>query len=240
MRVSFVLFDGFTALDAIGAYEVLSRIPGLEVEFAAIDRGIVAADTRRLGLLAYRTLNEIRSTDVLIVPGGPGVRALESDADFLAELRRLDASSQWTVGICNGVTLLAAAGLLEGKKATTNWFDREYIERYGVEFVPERYYREDKYVTGAGVSASIDTAFFLARMIAGDSVARAIQLGIEYYPTPPSADSSPWDAPAKIQQVVQHYEEGAGSTLLKMPPVFGALGMQAIDSGEQGVMRRSA
>src|SRR5690606_24598570 len=78
MRVSFVLFDGFTALDAIGAYEVLSRIPGLEVEFAAIDRGIVAADTRRLGLLAYRTLNEIRSTDVLIVPGGPGVRALES------------------------------------------------------------------------------------------------------------------------------------------------------------------
>src|SRR5690606_13672913 len=182
MRVSFVLFDGFTALDAIGAYEVLSRIPGLEVEFAAIDRGIVAADTRRLGLLAYRTLNEIRSTDVLIVPGGPGVRALESDADFLAELRRLDASSQWTVGICNGVTLLAAAGLFEGKKVTTNWFDREYIERYGVEFVPERYYREDKYVTGAGVSASIDTAFFLARMIAGDSVARAIQLGIEYYP----------------------------------------------------------
>jgi len=121
MRLSILIFDGLTVLDAIGGYEVLSRIPGVEVEFVAAQRGIVAADTRRLGLLAYRDFSEVQSTDILYVPGGPGARALESDPEFIDYLRLLDSTSTWTIGICNGVTLLAIAGLLKGRQATTNW-----------------------------------------------------------------------------------------------------------------------
>ena len=100
MRLSILIFDGLTVLDAIGGYEVLSRIPGVEVEFVAAQRGIVAADTRRLGLLAYRDFSEVQSTDILYVPGGPGARALESDPEFIDYLRLLDSTSSWTIGIC--------------------------------------------------------------------------------------------------------------------------------------------
>ncbi len=154
-------------------------------------RGIIAADTRRLGLLAWRDFTEVTATDILYVPGGPGAYALETNEPFLAYLRALDATSTWTVGICNGVGLLGAAGLLEGKRATTNWFCRDRLAAHGATFVAERYHRDGKYVTGAGVSASIDTGLFLAQLIAGDMVAKAIQLGIEYYPSPPFAEKSP-------------------------------------------------
>src|SRR5438128_722410 len=114
MRLSIVIFDGVTTLDAIGGYEVLSRIPGMEVEFVGEEKGVVAVDTRRLGLLAFRDFNEVTSTDVLYVPGGPGALELENDARFLDRIRALDATTTWTMGICNGVGLLAAAGLLKG------------------------------------------------------------------------------------------------------------------------------
>jgi putative intracellular protease/amidase len=228
MRLSILIFDGMTTLDAVGGYEVLSRIPGMEVEFVARRRGIVAADTRCLGLLAFRDFEQVQSTDILYVPGGPGGRPLEHDEDFLAYLRKLDRTSTWIVGICNGAGLLAAAGLLNGKKATTNWFDRDRITGYGVEFVAERYHREGKYVTGAGVSASIDTGLFLAQLIAGDLVAKAIQLGIEYYPAPPYPEKSPAEVPEAIQQIVRTFEATGGEALMRMPPVF---------SGSFGVVR---
>jgi putative intracellular protease/amidase len=199
MRLSILIYDGFTTLDAVGGYEVLSRIPSIELEFVGPQRGVVAADTRRLGLVAFRSFAEVQSTDILYVPGGPGGRVLEQDDSFLDYLRRLDATSRWTVGICNGVTLLAAAGLLKGQKATTNWFDQERIARHGVSFVAERYHREGKYVTGAGVSASIDTGLYLAQLLAGDAVAKTLQLGIEYYPAPPFPEKTPAEVPAAIQ-----------------------------------------
>jgi putative intracellular protease/amidase len=219
MRLSILIFDGLTTLDAVGGYEVLSRIPGIETEFVAATRGIVAADSRRLGLLAYRSFDEVQSTDILYVPGGPGARTLETDARFLEYLRQLDKTSTWTIGICNGVTLLAAAGLLQGRKATTNWFDRERIAQYGVEFVAERYHLEDKYVTGAGVSASIDTALVFAQRIAGDNVARAIQMGIEYFPSPSFSKETPADVPAHIQQIVRDYAP-VGIKRLSERPMF--------------------
>lgn len=122
MRVSILIFDGFTSLDAIGGYEVLARIPGVDLEFFAEERGIVAADTRRLGLVAFRSFAEVTATDVLYVPGGPGAVPLEKDPRYLTKIRELDATSKFTVGICNGVGLLAAAGLLTGKRAATNFF----------------------------------------------------------------------------------------------------------------------
>jgi len=227
MRLSILLFDGFTTLDAIGGYEVLARLPGIELEFVALRRGVVAADTRRLGLVAFRSFDEVKATDILYVPGGPGGRVLEQDQDFLNYLCELDRTSTWTVGICNGVTLLAAAGLLRGLQATTNWFDQERIARYGATFVAERYHREGKYVTGAGVSASIDTALFLAQLIAGETVAKAIQLGIEYYPAPPFPEKMPAEAPAPIQQIVRQFEQSGGKNLLRIKPPFEALQAEA-------------
>lgn len=223
MRLSILIFDGFTTLDAVGGYEVLSRVPGIELEFVGPERGVVAADTRRLGLVAFKSFAEVQSTDILYVPGGPGGRILEEDQNFLGYLRQLDDSSKWTVGICNGVTLLAAAGLLKGRKVTTNWFDQERVARYGANFVAERYHREDKYVTGAGVSASIDTALFLAQLLAGESVAKALQLGIEYYPAPPFPEKTPAQAPAAIQQLIRQFEQSGGKTLLRQRPPFEAL-----------------
>src|SRR5262245_62631298 len=156
MRLTIVIYDGFTTLDAIGGYEVLSRLPGMETEFAAARRGVVTADTRYLGLLAFRAFAEVTSTDILYVPGGPGGTTLEQDEGFLGYLRKLDATSTWTVGVCNGVALLAAAGLLTGQKASCNWFYQHRLADFGVEFVPDRYHRSGKYVTSAGVSASLD------------------------------------------------------------------------------------
>src|SRR5215211_5463239 len=103
MRLSILIFDGLTTLDAIGGYEILARLPGVEAEFVAAQRGIIAADTRRLGLVAYREFSEVTATDILYVPGGPGAFALEKDEAFLEQIRLLDKSAIWTVGICNGV-----------------------------------------------------------------------------------------------------------------------------------------
>ena len=220
MRLTIIIFDGFTALDTVGGYEVLSRLPGLEVEFAAAAPGVVAADTRRLGLLAYRGLTEIESTDILYVPGGPGVEPLLTDQTWLGELRRLDATSTWTVGICNGVGLLAAAGLLEGHQATTNWFYRERLARYPVEVVEARYHRSGKIVTGAGVSASLDAALYLVELLTTRDTARTIGLGLEYYPSPPYQDRHPRQAPPRAQALVAAFESQSTKELLAQQPVF--------------------
>ena len=221
MRLSMVIYDGMTTLDAIGGYEVLSRIPGMEVEFVGPRRGIIAADTRALGLLAFRDFAEVTSTDILYVPGGPGGVPLETDEGFLAYLRALDRTSTWTVGICNGSALLAAAGLLKGLQATTNWFYQDRLAKYGAEFIPVRYHRAGKYVTGAGVSASIDTGLFLTQLIGGDLLAKTIQLGIEYYPSPPFSEKSPQEAPADAQAIVRAFEASGGPALLALTPRFG-------------------
>jgi putative intracellular protease/amidase len=220
MRLTIVLFDGFTALDMIGGYEVLARLPGMETDFVAVERGTIAADTRRLGVVAFRTLAETSATDILYVPGGPGALRRERDGAFLAELRRLDATSTWTVGICNGVGLLGAAGLLRGRTATTNFFYRERLAAHGATVVAERYHRDDKYVTGAGVSASIDTALFLAELLAGTGIARTLQLGVEYYPAPPFPEQRPEDAPREAHAIIRAFEASGGAAAMAATPPF--------------------
>lgn len=220
MRLSILIFDGVTTLDAIGGYEVLSRIPGMEVDFVGERRGVVAADTRRLGLLAFRDFSEVTSTDILYVPGGPGAVELETKPTVLDYLRKLDATSTWTMGVCNGVGLLAAAGILKGRKAATNWFYQDRLRAHGVEFVPARYHHDGKYVTSAGVSASIDAGLYLAKLIGGDFIAKAIQLGIEYYPEPPFTEKKPEDAAEDVQAVVRAFEQSGGAELMAMKPPF--------------------
>jgi putative intracellular protease/amidase len=224
MRTSFVLFDGFTALDVVGGYEVLANLPGVEVEFVAASAGVVAADTRRLGLAAYRGISELASTDILYVPGGPGVVPALADEAFLAELSRLHATATWTVGICNGVALLAAAGVLKGRTVTTNWGWRDRVRSYGVDVRPTRWHVDGPVVTGAGVSASIDTALALSRLLVGDRVAQAIRLGIEYYPQPPLPGDSADKADATLREMVLGFEEVAVQRLTMRRPPFAALG----------------
>lgn len=220
MKLSILIFDGFTSLDFIGGYEVLSRIPSMETEFFAKDKGLIAADTRRLGVAAWKNFDEVQSTDILYVPGGPGGLLLEKDEQALAKLRALDATSTWTVGVCNGVGILGAAGLLKGKKATTNWFHRDRLAGFGAEFIPERFHRDGKLVTGAGVSASIDAGLFLAKEIAGEQVAKTLQLGIEYYPAPPFPEASPAEAPDYAHELVGAFEENGGAEQMRQRAPF--------------------
>jgi len=218
MRMTVLLFDGFTALDVVGGYEVLANVPGVEVEFAAASPGIVATDTRRLGVVAYRGLDDVTETDIVYVPGGPGVVAALTNDDVLAWTRRMHESATWTVGICNGVALLAAAGILEGATVTTNWGWRERVAAYGVDVVAERFHRDGSIVTGAGVSASIDAGLYLAGLIAGEDMARLIQLGIEYFPSPPHFARASVDAvPAPELDLVLAFEAGAPERLAAAP-----------------------
>lgn len=207
MRLSILLFDGFTALDVVGGYEVLANVPGMEVDFVADRAGLVASDTGRLGMAAYRSFDELESTDILYVPGGPGVAAALGNAALMACVRRLHPATAWTVSICNGAEILGAAGLLEGKRVTTNWFARDRVAAYGALVGTERYRRDGKLITGAGVSASIDAALFLAALLGGETLARTIQLGIEYYPAPPFGNGTPDTQPQAARDIIRRVEQ---------------------------------
>jgi putative intracellular protease/amidase len=191
MRIVIPLFDGFTALDAVGPYEVLGRLPDAEVVFAAADGGPVRTDTGRLAIVADARLEEIDSCEVVVVPGGPGTRRLTSDEALIGWIRRIDQTTRWTTSVCTGSLLLAAAGLLDGREATGHWAAVEELEALGARYVPQRVVTQGKIVTAAGVSAGIDMALTLASLIAGVEVAEAIQLWIEYDPQPPFDSGSP-------------------------------------------------
>jgi putative intracellular protease/amidase len=190
-QVAIAIFDRFTALDAIGPYEVLSRLPGARVRFVAHEAGPVRADTRMLTLVAEARLEDVPEPDILVLPGGIGSRALLGDDRMLGWIRGAHERSRWTASVCTGSLLLAAAGILDGIRAATHWAARGELAALGVRPVEQRVVREGKVVTGAGVSAGIDMALTLAALVAGDDIARAIQLKIEYDPQPPFDAGSP-------------------------------------------------
>ena len=213
MRMSIILFDGFTALDVVGGYDVLANLPGLQVEFAARETGPVANEHGTLGMVAWKTLDALEETDILYVPGGPGVTAALEDQALLACVGRLAAQCQWVVGTCNGAEILGKAGLLHGVEVTTNWFARARVAAYGARVRHERFVRDGRIVTGAGVSASIDAGLFLAGLLAGEEVARTIQLGIEYYPAPPFGNDGPDAQTRQVQDIVASVERAAPARL---------------------------
>jgi transcriptional regulator GlxA family with amidase domain len=202
MKIAILLYEGFTALDAIGPYEVLRSVPGWEVEFVAKQRGEVRTDSGVVGLTADRGLEEVETPEIVLVPGGMGTRTMMEDEEILAWLRRVDETSKWTTSVCTGSLLLAAAGLLEGKRATGHWAWLEPLKDFGADPVGGRYVEDGKVVTAAGVSAGIDMALYLVGREVGPEVAQAIQLGIEYDPDPPYDAGSPAKAPAEIVELV--------------------------------------
>ncbi len=204
MNIAIVLYDKFTALDAIGPYEVLSRLPGARVTFLAPEAGPVTTDNGMLTIFAERSLAEVTQPDIVLVPGGPGEVAARAGGATLDWLKQADRSSTWTTSVCTGSLILAAAGLLDGKRATSHWLALDALRRLGAEPVDERVVFDGKLVTAAGVSAGIDMALTLAASIAGDTVAQAIQLGIEYDPQPPFDAGSPHKAPAEVVELLRN------------------------------------
>jgi transcriptional regulator GlxA family with amidase domain len=203
MNIVFLIFDRITALDAIGPYEVLSRLPGAEVTFAGLARGTVRSDNRALGLVADVAIDEVNACDMLVVPGGFGERILERDARVLDWLRAMDSRSQITATVCTGALLLGATGLLRGRRASTHWACRDRLAQQGALVVPERVVRDGKYASAAGVSAGIDLALSLALELHGHDVAASIQLSIEYDPRPPLDGGNAETAAPSLRDPIQ-------------------------------------
>ena len=203
MEVAIPIYDRFTALDAVGPYQVLSGLPGTTVRFLAAEPGPVRADNRMLTLVAEGRYEDSPAPDVLVVPGGIGTRALLEDERLVGWIRSVHETSDWTTSVCTGSLLLAAAGVLDGLEATTHWMVRDVLGELGATPVPDRVVKRGKVITAAGVSSGIDMALRLSELIAGPEVAQAIQLGIEYDPQPPFDAGSPEKAPPEIVALVR-------------------------------------
>jgi transcriptional regulator GlxA family with amidase domain len=198
MKIAILLYDKVTALDAVGPYAVLGGLPGAQVTFAAERPGPVTCDDGMLSLVAEAALADLPHPDIVVVPGGPDLTGPLADGPVRAWLRAADATSSWTTSVCTGSLILAAAGLLAGRRATSHWLALDRLADYGAQAVSERVVIDGKYVTAAGVSAGIDMALDLAGRIAGRDVAEAIQLMLEYDPQPPYNAGSPQKAPADL------------------------------------------
>ncbi|UXA04717.1 DJ-1/PfpI family protein [Mycobacterium sp. SMC-2] len=185
-QIAIVTYPGFTALDMIGPYEVLRNLPDAEVRFVWHEAGPITADSGVLVIGATHSLTETPSPDVVLVPGGPSTPVHARDDVLLDWLRRVHQTARWTTSVCSGSVILAAAGLLEGRRATSHWLTVPALKAFGaVPVGDERIVHEDDVVTCAGVSAGLDMALWLAGEIGGEARAKAIQLLIEYDPQPP-------------------------------------------------------
>jgi transcriptional regulator GlxA family with amidase domain len=206
MKVAILIFDRLTALDAIGPYEVLSRLPGAELTFVAKEAGPKRSDTGALEITADSALDELTDPDLLLIPGGEGNRPLLADDEVLDWVRTAHEGTTWTTSVCTGALVLGAAGILDGLEATTHWAFLDRLREYGATPVKRRVVEQGRVITAAGVSAGIDMALTLAARDVGDEFAKAIQLGIEYDPQPPFDTGSPDKAPPEMVEAVRRAE----------------------------------
>jgi putative intracellular protease/amidase len=210
MKIAILIYDGFTALDAIGPYEVLSCLPGAQVDFVSIERGPKRAHTNFLSIVADFTLEEIQDPDIIVVSGGTsGTMAAAADQRILSWIRKAHETSKWTTSVCTGALILGAAGILKGLKATTHWYAKDLLSQFGAEYVPKRVVQQGKIITAAGVSSGIDMALHLAKEIGGKELAETIQLIIEYDPQPPFDSGSIAKASPGVIQVATQLADTA-------------------------------
>jgi len=211
MQIVIPLFESFAPLDAVGPYQVLVHVPGATIVFAAEHPGGVSDSPGTFSLQAQASFADVPHPDVIVVPGGSGEARQLRPGPLQDWLLEADKTSTWTTSVCTGSLILARAGLLAGREATSNWQALEELERLGAKALRERYVFDGKYVTAAGVSAGIDMALALAARIAGDDVAMAIQLGMEYDPRPPFNAGSPETAPAHLVAAARAASRFAGA-----------------------------
>jgi len=195
MKIAYVLYPDFTALDLVGPYEVISRWPEAEVHFVARTLDPVRCDAG-LTVIPTDTPASMPQPDLIVVPGSGNPVPVLSDQVLIEWLRGAAPGCQWTASVCTGAGLYAAAGLLEGKKTTTHWGFRDNLRAMGVEVVGDRVVWQGNHVSGAGVSAGIDMALSLTDRVHGRKLAESLQLLIEYDPQPPFASGAPDKADA--------------------------------------------
>jgi putative intracellular protease/amidase len=200
--IAIPIYDKFTALDAVGPYEVLCRLPGAKVTFVAEEPGPVKTETEMLTLVAEASFADLPRPEVIVVPGGYGNRERLEKSGLVDWIRSAHETTEWTTSVCTGALLLAAAGVLDGIDATTHWLARDELRGLGAVPVEDRVVERGKVITAAGVSAGIDMALTLVARLTNDEVAQAIQLGIEYDPQPPFNAGSPTTAPGKTVELV--------------------------------------
>jgi len=198
MDIVILLFDRFEPLDAIGPYEILAHVPGAKVRFVAPKPGRITDVLGSLPVDVPTSYSDVEACDVLLIPGGGGVRPLLDDQDFLDWVGRIHATTRFTTSVCTGSLLLAAAGLLDGLTAATHWGAVGEIEGHGAVYTPERVVRHDRIITSAGVSSGIDMALQLAALLADETTAEVIQLYTEYDPQPPFDSGSIAKAPPEV------------------------------------------
>jgi transcriptional regulator GlxA family with amidase domain len=206
MQIAILIFEELTALDAVGPYEVLSRVPETELVFVGPKAGPLRTDTGRLGLHADAVIEDVPEPDVLLIPGGHGNRPLLEDERVLGWVRNAHERSALTTSVCTGSLVLGAAGILEGKRATTHWAYLDALTEYGATPVSERFVEDGKVMTAAGVAAGIDMSLALVARLFHENVAKAIQLGIEYDPAPPFDSGSPEKAAPELVDLVRGME----------------------------------
>jgi transcriptional regulator GlxA family with amidase domain len=188
--VVFALYPRVTQLDFTGPFEIFARLPRARCLLASTDGGTIQGDGG-ITFSGVERLADVTDCALLCVPGGFGtVAAMESQA-FLSELRRLAARAQFVTSVCTGSLLLAAAGLLRGKRAACHWAWRELLADFGVTPDPARIVRDGNVITGGGVTAGIDMALAVMAEIAGVDYAETVQLALEYAPEPPFDSGRP-------------------------------------------------
>jgi putative intracellular protease/amidase len=200
VEIAVLLYDGVTALDAIGPYEILSRIPNSETRFVATERGVRRTDQGSLGLVADYRLDEVTQPSVVVIPGGPGQSQQMVNGQLMEWIRSVHKATQWTTSVCTGSLILAGAGILNGVRATTHWLAMDALAAYGARPIRERVVFDGKVVTGAGVSAGIDLGLQLVARMNGEQISEEIQLWIEYDPQPPFDCGSPEKAGHEIRE----------------------------------------
>lgn len=202
--IGFVLFPMVTQLDFTGPLQVLHRLPGSQVLILAADLAPVPSDCG-LGLVPTATFESCPQLDMICVPGGFGVEAAMQDPQLVAFVRRQAEGARYVTSVCTGAFVLGAAGLLLGRRATTHWAYHPLLERCGAIPTRGRVVRDGDLITGGGVTAGIDFALTIAAEIAGEAVARRIQLSIEYDPAPPFTDGHPDRAGADVREPLEHW-----------------------------------
>jgi transcriptional regulator GlxA family with amidase domain len=212
VQVAIALFPRLTALDAIGPYEVLQRVPELDVVFTGERRGEVRTENGFLGLTVDAALDEVPAPDVVVMPGGIGTRDMLAGGPYLDWLRAVHPGTRFTTSVCSGSLALAAAGLLDGLTATTHWSIYEFLRQYGAVPVQERVveHLDRRIITAAGVSSGIDMAIRLVELLVDDVAAQAAQVFIEYDPQPPFDAGHPSKVGAAVMDRVGEYTKLRG------------------------------
>ncbi len=207
--IVFAIYDGMTHLDFTGPHQVLARTPNAKVIVASLNGGTVRAEDN-LGFAGTAKLSDIETCDLICVPGGSNALELANNDDFIAHIKRLGATAKYITSVCTGSLILGAAGLLKGKRAACHWAWRDLLSEFGAEPVAERVVRDGNIFTGGGVTAGVDFGFTVLAELAGQEMAEAIQLGLEYDPQPPFDRGAPNKARPEILELVMGFMRKMG------------------------------